>query len=92
MPVDDGSIQPHGCGGYMMVPEKEFDNFILSLDFKITTGCNSGIFVRTFPITVEPGHDVGFNGIEMAIDDTTGAGHARHGRLVRPGRRPAATP
>ena len=58
----------------MMVPEKEFDNFILSLDFKISKGCNSGIFVRTFPIKVKPGEDVGYNGIEMAIDDTTGAG------------------
>ncbi len=74
VPVDDGCIQPHGCGAYMMVPDREFDNFILSLDFKISPGCNSGIFVRTFPITVQPGHDVGFNGIEMAIDDTTGAG------------------
>ncbi len=74
VPVEDGSIQPHGCGAYMMVPEREFDNFILSLDFKISKGCNSGIFVRTFPITVAPGKDVGFNGIEMAIDDTTGAG------------------
>ena len=72
VPVDNGSIQPHGCGAYMMVAEKEYGNYILSLDFKISPGCNSGIFVRTFPITVEPGRDVGFNGIEMAIDDTTG--------------------
>jgi hypothetical protein len=81
VPVEDGSIQPHGCGAYMMVPEREFDNCILALDFKISQGCNSGIFVRTFPITVEPGHDVGFNGIEMAIDDTTGAGMHDTGAL-----------
>ena len=33
VPVDAGCIQPHGCGQYMMVPEKEFDNFVLALDF-----------------------------------------------------------
>ena len=37
-------------------------------------GCNSGVFIRTFPLTPRPGKDVGFNGIEVAIDDTTTAG------------------
>jgi hypothetical protein len=73
-PVDDGAINPHRCGGYMMIHEKEWGDFVLSLDFKIAEGCNSGVFVRTSPLTPRPGKDVGFNGIEVAVDDTTGTG------------------
>ena len=49
VPVEDGAINPHGCGGYMLIHERQWSNFVLSLDFKISKGCNSGIFVRTFP-------------------------------------------
>ncbi len=69
-PVEDGCINPHGAGGYMMIHEKEWSNFILQLDFKISKGCNSGVFFHTWPLTPRPGKDVGFNGLEMAIDDT----------------------
>ena len=71
--VQDGSLNPHPCD-YMLVHDQLWDNSRLSLDFKITKKCNSGIFVRTFPLTPRPGKDVGFNGIEIAIDDTTSAG------------------
>ena len=60
---------------------------MLSLDFKISKKCNSGIFVRTFPLTPRPGKDVGFNGIEIAIDDTKTAGFHDTGAiydLVKP--------
>jgi hypothetical protein len=73
-PVEDGCINPHGAGGYMMVHEKEWGDFTLSLDFKMSKGCNSGVFVRTYSLTPRPGKDVGFNGIEIAIDDTRTAG------------------
>ncbi|MGV3719635.1 MAG: 3-keto-disaccharide hydrolase [Actinomycetota bacterium] len=68
--VEDGAINPHGSGGYMLIHERQWSDFILSLDFKISKGCNSGVFVRTFPLTPRSGKDVGFNGIEIAIDDT----------------------
>src|SRR5436305_9750381 len=71
--VQDGSLNPHPCD-YMLVYDKPLENYKLSLDFKISNKCNSGIFVRTFPLTARPGKDVGFNGIEIAIDDTTTAG------------------
>ena len=74
VPIEQGSINPHGCGGYMMIPEKPYRDFVLSLDFKISKGCNSGVFIRTYPLTPRPGKDVGFNGIEVAIDDTSTAG------------------
>ncbi|MBC8354004.1 MAG: DUF1080 domain-containing protein [Planctomycetes bacterium] len=67
--VQDGSLNPHPCD-YMLVHEKVWDNFQLALDFKISPNCNSGIFIRTFPLQPRPGKDVGFNGIEIAVDDT----------------------
>jgi hypothetical protein len=88
-PVEEGCINPHGCGGYMMIHEKEWSDFILSLDFKISKGCNSGIFIRTWPLTPRPGKDVGYNGLEVAIDDTPGAGYHDTGAiydLVKPAR------
>jgi hypothetical protein len=88
-PIDDGAINPHGCGGYMMIHEKTWGDFVLSLDFKIAKGCNSGVFVRTFPLMPRPGKDVGYNGIEVAVDDTTDAGYHDTGALydlVKPAR------
>ncbi|MEK6260355.1 MAG: DUF1080 domain-containing protein [Planctomycetota bacterium] len=86
-PVDEGCINPHKCGGYMMIHEKVWGDCVLSLDFKISPKCNSGLFIRTFPLTPRPGKDVGFNGIEIAIDDTTTAGFHDTGAiydLVKP--------
>jgi hypothetical protein len=71
--VQDGALNPHPCD-YMLVYEKPLENFVLSLDFKISPKCNSGVFLRTAPLTPRPGKDVGFNGIEVAIDDTRTAG------------------
>ena len=86
-PVEDGCINPHGCGGYMMVHEKDWSNFVLSLDFKISKDCNSGIFVRTYPLDPRQGKDVGWNGIEMQILDSQGADYHDTGAiydLVKP--------
>ncbi len=51
VPVEDGAINPHGCGGYMMIHEKTWADFVMMLDFKISKGCNSGVFIRTYPLT-----------------------------------------
>ena len=80
-PVEEESINPHKCGGYMMIHEKVWGDYKLSLDFKISKGCNSGIFIRTFPLTPRPGKDVGFNGLEIAVDDTKEAGFHDTGAL-----------
>ena len=84
--VQEGSLNPHPCN-YMLIHEKVWENYKLSLDFKISPKCNSGIFVRTFPLMPRPGKDVGFNGIEIAIDDTKTAGFHDTGAiydLVKP--------
>src|SRR5262245_35583389 len=49
-PVEDHAINPHRSGGYMMIHERTWGDFELSLDFKIAKGCNSGVFFRTFPL------------------------------------------
>ncbi len=86
-PVEDGSINPHGCGGYMMVHKRQWSNYVLALDFKISQGCNSGVFVHTSSLEPRPGRDVGFNGIEMQILDSPTAGYYDTGAiydLVKP--------
>ena len=70
--VQDGALNPHPCD-YMLVYEKPLDDYELALEFRISPKCNSGIFVRTWPLEPRPGKDVGFNGLEIAIDDTTTA-------------------
>jgi hypothetical protein len=72
-PVQDAALNPHGCGDYMLVYEKPLGDFILSLDFMLAKEqpqktYNSGLFFRTYSLTALPGKDVGYNGIEMAID------------------------
>ncbi len=80
-PVEQGSINPHKCGAYMMIHEKKRESFVLRLDFKISAGCNSGVFFRTFSLDPAEGRDVGFNGMEIAIDDTTTAGYHDTGAI-----------
>ena len=80
-PVENACLNPHGAGHYMLIHEKEWENFVLALDFKISPHCNSGIFLRTSPLTPRPGKDVGFNGLEVAIDDTTTASFVDTGAL-----------
>jgi hypothetical protein len=85
--VEDGSLNPHKCGGYMLVHEREWSDFILSLDFKLSKNCNSGVFVRTYSLKPRRGKDVGFNGIEVQLLDSTTAGYHDTGAiydLVKP--------
>ncbi|MFN9196774.1 MAG: DUF1080 domain-containing protein [Planctomycetaceae bacterium] len=88
-PVEDGSLNPHKCGGYMLVYQEPVDNFQLALDFRLSPNCNTGIFFRTHSLKPHPGKDVGFNGLEVAIDDTETAGYHDTGAiydLVKPSR------
>jgi hypothetical protein len=94
-PVEDGCLNPHRSGDYMLVHEKKWSDFELSLEFRLpshppgTTGTNSGVFFRVKSLEVSPGLDVGYNGLEVAIDDTAGAGFHDTGAiydLVKPSR------
>jgi hypothetical protein len=84
--VQHGALNPHPCN-YMLVYEKPLEDYVLALDFKISPKCNSGIFIRTYSLTPRPPHDVGFNGIEVAIDDTKTSDYVDTGafyHLVKP--------
>lgn len=80
-PVENGALNPHGAGHYMLVHTQRWENFVLAADFKISRRCNSGIFVRTSSLTPRPGKDVGFNGLEIAIDDTQTSGFVDTGAI-----------
>lgn len=46
--VQDGTINTHGCGGYVLVYNKQFGDFEFQCDVKMAPGeCNSGLFFRT---------------------------------------------
>jgi len=46
-PVENGSLLPYKSGGYLIVYEKPFENFIFKCDVKMSKPyCNSGIFFR----------------------------------------------
>jgi len=86
-PVEDHCLNPHRCGGYMLIHERQWGNFVLALDFRISPGCNSGIFLRTSPLEPLPDKDVGYNGIEVQILDSRDSGYYDTGAiydLVRP--------
>jgi Domain of Unknown Function (DUF1080) len=45
--VEDGALNPHRSGGYVVVYKKQFGDFVLKCDVKMDQpSCNSGIFVR----------------------------------------------
>ena len=45
--VEDGSLVPYRCGGYLLVHERQFGDFELQCDVKLSgEQCNSGIFFR----------------------------------------------
>jgi len=74
-PIENNCINPHKCGAYMLVHKQLWENFVLQCDFKLTKDCNSGIFLRTWPLIAPQGRDVGWNGFECQILDSPTAGY-----------------
>ncbi len=73
-PIPSGNIQrdglnPRGSGTYLIVYDEKLGDFELDFDYKLSHGCNSGVFLRVSDLN-DPIH----TGIEVAIDDTTGSG------------------
>jgi hypothetical protein len=54
-------------GGGMIYADAEYDNFILKLDFKMSAGCNSGVFIRVG----DPRNEVQ-TGLEVQVQDDLG--------------------
>jgi hypothetical protein len=44
--IENDSLVPYKSGGYLIIHEKEFGDFILKCDVKMDTERNSGVFVR----------------------------------------------
>jgi len=69
--IQDGAINPHGTGSYIVVYEEKLGDFVADFDYKLSKKCNSGVFVRVNNLK-----DPVNSGLEIAIDDT--AGHGLH--------------
>lgn len=67
--VQPEGLNPHGTGSYLVVHEKKVGDYVLDFDYKLTRGCNSGVFIRVSDL-----NDPVNSGIEVALDDTTGSG------------------
>jgi hypothetical protein len=68
--VEEGALQAHGSGGYLIIHEKQFGDFVLKCDVKMSEPrCNSGIFLRVG----EPKDPV-YTGFEIQIQTGEGTG------------------
>jgi len=76
---ENGALNPRKAGYYFLVHTQKWGDYIFKTDFKISPKCNSGIFVRVSTLEKRPNKDVGYNGIEIAIDDTKTAGYVDTG-------------
>jgi hypothetical protein len=74
--VQADGLNPHGTGSYLVVHETKVGDFVLDFDYKLSKGCNSGVFIRTSDLK-NPVN----TGIEVALDDTTGNGLHDSGAL-----------
>jgi hypothetical protein len=74
--VQADGLNPHGTGSYLVVHETKVADFVLDFDYKLSKGCNSGVFVRVSDLG-----DPVYTGIEVALDDTTGTGMHDPGAL-----------
>jgi hypothetical protein len=67
--VQADGLNPHATGSYLVVHDTQVGDFVLDFDYKLSKGCNSGVFLRTSDLK-NPVN----TGIEIALDDTTGHG------------------
>jgi len=65
--IEEGTINPFKSGNYVTFTKERYGNFVLACDFKISKGCNSGIFIRT-----DNPKDPVQTGIEIQVYDTAG--------------------
>lgn len=70
--VEDECFVPFKSGGYLVIHERQFGDFILKCDVKMPERCNSGVFFR-----VENPLDPVNTGFEMQV--ATGEGTSCHG-------------
>jgi len=89
-PVEDGCLIPYKAGGYLVIHEKQFGDFILKCDVKMPQSCNSGVFVR-----VGVPRDAVQTGFEMQVATGKGTGTHDFGAmydLAKPAKNNASPP
>lgn len=76
-PIEDGALVPYKSGGYVIIHEKKFADFILKCDVKWEAEhCNSGIFFR-----IEDPDDPVNTGFEIQVMSGTGTGKHQFGAI-----------
>jgi serine/threonine protein kinase len=63
--IQPDGLNPHGTGSYLAVYDQKLGDFVLDFDYKLSAGCNSGVFLRVSDLT-NPVQ----TGIEVALDDS----------------------
>jgi serine/threonine protein kinase len=63
--IQHDGLNPHSTGSYLVVYERKLGDFVLDFDYKLSEGCNSGVFLRVSDL-----NDPINSGIEVALDDT----------------------
>jgi hypothetical protein len=74
--IDDGSLVPLKSGGYLIVHEQEFGDFVLKCDVKMEGHCNSGVFFRVGKL-----RDPVQTGFEIQIASEVGTGYHDFGAI-----------
>lgn len=65
--VGPDGLNPHGTGSYLVVYHEKLGDFVLDFDYKLSPGCNSGVFLRVGDLS-----DPVNTGIEVELSDSTG--------------------
>jgi hypothetical protein len=71
--IEEGAINPFKSGASVVYSKERYGNFVFSCDFKVSPGCNSGVFIRTGNMK-----DPVQTGIEIQVLDS--AGRAKPGK------------
>ena len=74
--VEDGCLVPYKAGGYVVIHEKQFGDFVLKCDVKMTPKCNSGVFFRIGTLK-----DPVQTGMEMQVSAGTDTGYHSFGAV-----------
>ena len=74
--VQPEGLNPHGTGSYLVVYRHKVGDFILDFDYKLSRGCNSGVFLRVGDLD-----DPVNTGIEVSLQDTMGQGDEDPGAI-----------
>lgn len=76
-PIEDGCLMPYKSGGYVVIYEKPFGDFVLKCDVKWEAEhCNSGVFFR-----VEDPKNPVHTGFEIQVASGTGVGKHAFGAI-----------